>query len=234
MAGIKPGLEAKSLKLVIFDCDGTLVDSQHMILAAMREVYRTHGIAVPDRETLLSGVGLSLPHLFAHLGNGAADFPVASMVEGYRTSFQAMRAAQMDHLEPLYPGAAITVAALAKRENVLLGIATGKSQRGVRGVLARHGLLDHFITIKTADDAPSKPDPGMVHEAMREAGVGAQDTVVVGDTVYDITMARAAGAAAVGVTWGYHPGDTLSAAGAFAVIDDFATLEPTLDKLWTL
>jgi phosphoglycolate phosphatase len=101
-------------------------------------------------------------------------------------------------------------------------------------VLARHGLLEHFITIKTADDAPSKPDPGMVHAAMREAGVDARNTVVVGDTVYDITMAHAAGAAAIGVTWGYHSGAALGAAGAFALVDEFAALAPALDKLWTL
>src|SRR5262245_17476648 len=119
---------AKSLKLVIFDCDGTLVDSQHMILGAMREAYAAHALPVPDRETLLSVVGRSLPQLFAKLGAGVPDFPAASMCDAYRASFQRMRAAQMDHLEPLYPGAATTVAALAAREDVLLGIATGKSQ----------------------------------------------------------------------------------------------------------
>jgi phosphoglycolate phosphatase len=222
---------AKSLKLVIFDCDGTLVDSQHMILAAMREAYGSHGLAVPDRETLLSIVGLSLPQAFEKLGNGAADFPVAGLCDGYRAAFHALSAAETHHLEPLYPGAATTVAALAKRENVVLGIATGKSQRGVRGVLARHGLIDHFITIKTADDAPSKPDPGMVLRAMHDAGVEARDTVVIGDTVYDIAMAHAAGAAAIGVTWGYHTRDALVAAGA-TVIDDFAALEPILDRMW--
>jgi phosphoglycolate phosphatase len=225
---------AKSLKLVIFDCDGTLVDSQHMILAAMHEVYGIHGIAVPDRETLLSVIGLSLPQAFEKLGNGAASFPVASLCDGYRASFQAMRAAQKHHLEPLYPGAADAVRSLARRDDIVLGIATGKSQRGVRAVLARHGLLEHFITIKTADDAPSKPHPGMVLDAMREAGIGAADTVVIGDTAFDIAMARAAGAPAIGVSWGYHPGDSLRAAGAFAVIDDFAALPGTLDTMWTL
>jgi phosphoglycolate phosphatase len=225
---------AKPLKLVVFDCDGTLVDSQHMILAAMREAYGAHALSVPDRETLLSVVGLSLPQLFEKLGDGASDFPVASMCDAYRASFQAMRATQMHHLEPLYPGAAQAVTDLARRENVVLGIATGKSQRGVRNVLARHGLLEHFITIKTADDAPSKPDPGMVLAAMREASVAPRDTVVVGDTVYDITMAHAAGAAAIGVTWGYHPGAALGAAGAFALIEEFAALAPALDRLWTL
>jgi phosphoglycolate phosphatase len=145
-----------------------------------------------------------------------------------------MRAAQMHHLEPLYPGAAQAVSDLARRDDVVLGIATGKSQRGVRNVLARHGLLEHFITIMTADDAPSKPDPGMVLAAMREAGVAADDTVVVGDTVFDIAMARAAGAAAIGVTWGYHSGAALGEAGASALIEEFAALVPTLDKLWTL
>jgi phosphoglycolate phosphatase len=224
---------ANPLKLVIFDCDGTLVDSQHMILAAMREVYRAHGMLVPPRETLLSIVGLSLPQMFQKLGNGVSGFPVASMCDGYRASFQAMRAAQMDHLEPLYPGAADAVTALARRDDVVLGIATGKSQRGVRAVLARHGLLEHFITIKTADDAPSKPNPGMVIDAMSEAGVGAADTVVVGDTVYDIAMARAASAAAVGVTWGYHPREALADAGAHAVIDSFPALAPALAQIWT-
>ena len=114
----------------------------------------------------------------------------------------------------------------------MLGIATGKSQRGVRLVLGHHGLLDHFITIKTADDAPSKPDPAMVVHAMREAGVEAADTVVVGDTVYDIAMARAAGAQAIGVAWGYHRAAALTESGAFAVIDDFADLIPTLDEIW--
>lgn len=223
---------SKSLKLVIFDCDGTLVDSQHMIVAAMTEAYASHGIAVPNRETLLSIVGLSLPQAFATLGSGQAGFPVATMVERYKAAFHVLRQNE-EHLEPLYPGAADAIADLARRDDIVLGIATGKSQRGVRAVLERHGLIDHFITIKTADDAPSKPDPGMVIDAMREAGVAPADTVVVGDTVYDIAMARAAGAAALGVTWGYHSAESLTQAGAAHVVDAFATLVPTIDRMWT-
>jgi phosphoglycolate phosphatase len=219
------------LKLVIFDCDGTLVDSQHMILAAMGAAYAAHGIAIPPRETVLSIVGLSLTEAFTVLGNGAQRFPVASLAEHYKQAFHAMRETG-DHMEPLYPGAADAVQALARRDDLVLGIATGKSQRGVRVVLRHHGLIEHFITIKTADDAPSKPDPGMVLAAMHEAGAVPANTVVVGDTVYDIAMARAAGAAAIGVTWGYHARDALSDAGAAAVIDDFAALLPALDSLW--
>ena len=207
------------------------MDSQHLILGAMGEAYRANGIALPAREVLLSVVGLSLIEAFTKLGEGAAGFPVSGLAEQYRLAFHALREGGAE-VEPLYPGAADAVAELARRDDIALGIATGKSQRGVRLVLGHHGLLDHFITIKTADDAPSKPDPGMVLSAMREVGVEAKDTIVVGDTVYDIAMARAAGASGVGVTWGYHPGAALASAGALAVIDRFANLVPTLDSIW--
>jgi len=222
---------AKSLKLVVFDCDGTLVDSQQVICTAMSRAYQAHGIAVPDRETMLSIVGLSLLEAFTVLGKGQADFPAASLADQYRLAFHALREGS-DTIEPLYPGAAEAVAALARRDDVVLGIATGKSQRGVRLVLGHHGLLDHFMTIKTADDAPSKPDPGMVLSAMREVGASPDNTVVVGDTVYDIAMAQAAGAAPIGVAWGYHRREALEQTGA-PVIDSFAILEPTLDRIWT-
>lgn len=222
---------AKSLKLVIFDCDGTLVDSQHMIVAAMHGAYGAHGLVAPPRDRLLSIVGLSLREAFTTLGEGDSAYPVDGLVESYKAAFQVLRQSP-EHLEPLYPGAADAIAALGQRDDVVLGIATGKSQRGVRLVLGHHGLIDRFITIKTADDAPSKPDPGMVIAAMKDACVSPADTVVVGDTVFDVSMARAAGAAAIGVTWGYHPGDALGEAGAFAVIDRFESLVPTLERLW--
>jgi phosphoglycolate phosphatase len=219
------------LKLVIFDCDGTLVDSQHMIIAAMTGAYAAHGIPLPGREVLLSVVGLSLVEAFTKLGAGCTGFPIASLADHYREAFHAMRAPGAP-VEPLYPGAAEAIGELARREDVVLGVATGKSQRGVRLVLGHHGLLNHFVTIKTADDAPSKPHPGMVLAAMAEAGVGADETIVVGDTVYDIAMARAAGARGIGVTWGYHPGASLREAGAATVVEEYPALVSTLDRLW--
>ncbi len=225
------GTRLKLLKLIIFDCDGTLVDSQHLIVSAMHAAYGAHDLPVPPRERLLSIVGLSLAEAFRTLGEGHPAYPVASLVEGYRAAFFALRQAQTQ-VEPLFPGAREAVEMLACRPDVVLGIATGKSRRGVEGVLARHDLLGHFRTIQTADTSPSKPDPAMVIEAMRETGIAPADTVVVGDTAFDMRMAQSAGAAGIGVAWGYHPPDALRAAGAVAVIEEFPALLPTLERMW--
>lgn len=219
------------LKLVVFDCDGTLVDSQHMICAAMKEAYGAHDLPCPPRERILSIVGLSLTEAFTRLGGGGVRAPLDQLVESYKSAFHGLRQSP-DHLEPLFPGARAALDALSSRADILLGIATGKSQRGVRAVLGHHDLLARFHTIKTADDAPSKPHPGMVQAAMKEAGVGPEHTIVIGDTSYDIAMARAAGARAIGVSWGYHPAGDLHAEGADLVIDDYAALVPALESIW--
>lgn len=218
------------MKLVVFDCDGTLVDSQHMICAAMQQTYDRHGLVCPPRDTVLSIVGLSLQEAFVTLAGGAAH-PIDGLVESYKSAFQALRRDNTRH-EPLYPGARDAVEALAVRDDVVLGIATGKSVRGVKLVLGHHGLYDRFATVQTADTAPSKPDPAMLHQAMREAGAAPRDTVMIGDTVFDIAMARAAGVSAIGVSWGYHPVADLHAAGADVVVSDFAQLVPALDARW--
>lgn len=219
------------LKLVIFDCDGTLVDSQHMICAAMARAYGAHDLPCPPREHILSIVGLSLAEAFARLGADKCPVPLQTLVESYKAAFHALRQSP-DHAEPLFPGARAALDALAARSDILLGIATGKSQRGVRAVLGHHDLLERFHTIKTADDAPSKPHPGMVQAAMRETGIDPRDTVVIGDTIYDVGMAQAAGAHAIGVSWGYHAATDLRGEGAFVVIDEFAALLPALEAVW--
>ncbi len=111
---------------------------------------------------------------------------------------------------------------------MLLGIATGKARRGLIGSLERHDLSGHFVTLKTADDGPGKPHPGILEGAMAEVGVGATETVMVGDTVFDIQMARNAQTRSLGVSWGYHEADELAAAGAARVIDSFEDLLPAL------
>ena len=218
---------------MIFDCDGTLVDSQDKICAAMRQAFEVNGLSVPSRERLLGVVGLSLPFAFARLAEGSADgadYPIDGLVAAYRDGFAALRASP--NLEPLYPGAREAVEALARRSDTVLGMATGKSQRGVQRVLGQYGWSAHFTTIHTSDDAPSKPHPGMVLAAMAATGAAPHETVMIGDTTFDIEMAHAARARAVGVTWGYHLPAALVEVGADAVISDFTELVPTLERLW--
>lgn len=222
-------MDAMTVRLVLFDCDGTLVDSQQMICAAMNHTYAVHGLATPARDELLAIVGLSLTEAFERLA-GPAEHPIASLVAQYKAAFATLRHSGQ-HAEALFPGAREAVERLAAQPDTVLGIVTGKSQRGVRTVLDGFDLYRHFLTIQTADDAPSKPHPGMVEQAMRAAGAAAEDTVVVGDTVFDVAMAKAAGARAIGVSWGYHRPQALHEAGAATVVADFAELLAALDAL---
>lgn len=219
------------MKLVLFDCDGTLVDSQHVILEAMARAFAGAGLVVPPREAVLGIVGLSLAEAMRRIGGEDPAFPAELLADLYRDAFRALRA-EPGFREPLYPGIAEMIDRLARREDVLIGMATGKSQRGARLVLEHHGLTQRFVTVQTADDAPSKPHPEMVLRAMAETGAVPRDTILIGDTGFDMAMARAAGARAVGVTWGYHSREMLLQAGAERLVEDAATLPMVLDELW--
>ncbi|GBD43908.1 Pyrophosphatase PpaX [bacterium HR40] len=210
------------MRLVVFDIDGTLVDSAGTIVACAQEAFARAGLAPPAPEAIRRIVGLSLPEAMARL-LGRDDPPLcARIAEHYRQAFFARRA-QPDHEEPLFPGAAEILSELAASGH-LLGVATGKALRGVRAILDRHGLTRHFATVQTADRHPSKPHPAMLLAAMDETGSRPEDTVLVGDTTYDVEMARAAGVLPVGVRWGNHPPEELAAAGAAFLLDRFDQL----------
>lgn len=209
--------------LIIFDCDGTLVDSQHLIVAAMNDAFEKQKMAPPPREAILGIVGLSLPEAIWRLTNGGDDDLVTRIREGYRDAFTVLRQ-DPTHNEPMYDGALEAVLELAARPNTVLGIATGKSRPGVDRLLKRFSLEHCFKTIQTADTSPSKPHPGMIESAMAETGTTPEHTVMIGDTSFDMEMARNAGATGLGVTWGYHPVAHLHQAGARAVASDYASL----------
>lgn len=216
------------MHLVLFDVDGTLVDSQHMIVAAMNRAFDAVGRAHPGREAALSVVGLSLDEAMTELLGEAADpKSVRDLGEAYKASYFDLRRSGGEQ-EPLYPGARDALDALAARDDVLLGLATGKSHRGIRAVLDLHDLHGRFVTVQCADDHPSKPHPAMIHAALAETGVDPASAVMLGDTVFDVTMGKAAGIVAIGVAWGYHPVEALREAGAARVLDDYAELVPDL------
>lgn len=209
-------------RLALFDCDGTLVDSQHDIVAAMTDAFVAERLDPPGRADILSIIGLSLPYAVARLLPDADDALCDRLAEHYKVAFRAMRA-RGAVAEPLYPGIPALLDAL-RADGWQLGVATGKSDRGLDLCLRAHGLRDHFVTLQTADRHPSKPHPAMAHAAMDEAGAAPHTTVMIGDTSFDMAMARAAGTRALGVTWGYHEPEELLRAGAHAVAVDMDDL----------
>ena len=205
-------------RLAIFDCDGTLVDSQHNICVAMERCFADAGLAPPPRERTRTVVGLSLVEAMRAMVPDADDHD--ALAESYKRTFQAMRAEGLAD-EPLYEGVAELIDAL-EAEGWLLGIATGKSDRGVALCLEHHGLAGRFVTIQTADRHPSKPHPSMIEQALADAGADPALSMMIGDTSYDMAMAKAAGVRAIGVAWGYHEAEELLAAGA-----DYVTRHPS-------
>ena len=217
------------MRLILFDCDGTLVDSQHVIVAAMTEAFRRHDLEPPPRRQILSIVGLSLVEAVAALLVQQPDAPVEDVAEAYRTAYRDI-AADAAAREPLFPGTRECLAAIASRPDTVLGVATGKSRRGLSRILEHHDLAGFFVTLQTADDAPSKPHPGMVENALAATGAEAHRCVVVGDTVFDVEMAVAAGASAIGVSWGYHPATALRAAGTSLVATAFSEVPDLVER----
>ncbi len=218
------------LRLVLFDVDGTLVDSQGSIVSAMTASFQAASLPVPDRPAILSIVGLSLPHAIARLAPEQCDTVQHDLVEGYKAAYHAQRLEQGAASSPLYPGAFEILQALHAIPEVLLGVATGKSQRGLDALLEAHALEQFFVTRQVADHHPSKPHPSMIDTARSDTGVAASDTVMVGDTSFDMEMAKAAGVAGIGVSWGYHHRTALK--DAQCVVETFDQLPGVLTKIW--
>jgi phosphoglycolate phosphatase len=222
---------AAAIRLVVFDVDGTLVDSQRLIIAAMDAAFDGIGRPAPGREATLAIVGLSLETAIARLAPELGPASVRDAAEGYKAAFARLRVETGgEAAAPLYPGAREALERL-EAAGVRMGVATGKARRGLDHLLDGHGLRRFFVTTQTADDAPSKPHPAMLLAALREAGVAPRAAAMVGDSTYDMVMAQAAGVPAIGVAWGYHDAAALRAAGAASVIDRFEALDGALAAL---
>lgn len=210
-------------RLVVFDCDGTLVDGQAAICDTMDEAFAAAKLGPPDRNEVRRMVGLSLPQALGILAPNASEEQHAIALEAYKVGYRGRRETGILE-EPLYEG----MAALIERLDAagwLLGVATGKSDRGLHACLETHGIKHRFVTLQTADRHPSKPHPAMLEQALAEAGVEASQAVMIGDTSFDMDMARAANVRAIGVAWGYHEPRELIAAGAIGVAETMEQLE---------
>jgi phosphoglycolate phosphatase len=215
-----------NLRLAVFDCDGTLVDGQAGVCNAMEAAFAAVGLTAPDRHQVRRIVGLSLPQAIRLLAPQAGEDQRGAIDAAYREAFRSAREGG-SLAEPLYEGIAQLVEDLAGA-GWLLGIATGKSDRGLAHMLATHGMARHFITLQTADRHPSKPHPAMLEAALAEAGATPDQAVMIGDTQYDMAMAVNAGVRPIGVDWGYHGIEELHAAGAAAVAASVAELRELL------
>lgn len=215
-------------KLAIFDCDGTLVDSQANICLAMEHAFEQAGMNPPSRHSIRRIVGLSLVEIMRVLLPDSDGSLHVEMADRYRSSYLLLRNNGLEH-EPLYDGMAALLASLDE-SGWMLGVATGKSDRGLERCLDHHAIKGLFVTLQTADRHPSKPHPSMVYQALADARVEAQQAVVIGDTVYDIHMGRAAGTRTIGVNWGYHPVEELREAGADAIAESMDELAALLGE----
>ncbi len=218
------------LRLIMFDCDGTLVNALHHHVTAMGEAFRHHGREAPGEDRLRQLIGLNLEVIMSYLAPDAPETHHHDLAETYRRIYRRMRAdGQID--EPLYPSAKDVVQGLAD-QGYVLGIATGKGRPGVDHLIEAHGFQGLFSTIQTPNNAPGKPHPGMIEQGMAETGATRENTVMIGDTTFDMEMAVNAGVASIGVSWGFHPADALKQAGAAHLVDHFDDLVPVLDKIW--
>ena len=218
------------MTLVMFDMDGTLIDTQALIAEHMATTFAGAGLEPPTPAQSRRIIGLSLPEAMARLADTNDAALISRLVEDYRAHYRDSLVSAAGR-EDLFPGAREALNVLSARADTQLGIATGKGLSGVRRIIALHSIADLFVTLQTPDDNPSKPHPGMMLRAMAETGAEKHETVIIGDTTFDIEMGKAAGVRAIGVTWGYHAPEELTAAGADIIVEDYADLPSAIDRI---
>lgn len=207
------------MKLVLFDCDGTLVDSVALIHETMRRTFLHFAKPEPKVEDTKAIIGLTLDIAIARmLGKAHAGDEEAAMMAYYKSLFSVVRQ-DLDFREPLFSGIRELIDTIGPRDDLVVGAVTGKSRRGLNMIMETHDFGKYFVVSRTADDCPSKPHPAMVTECCDETGLIPAVTLVIGDAIYDMQMAKAAGAKAIGVSWGYASVDDLWNAGADAIVD---------------
>ncbi|MCG6934171.1 MAG: HAD-IA family hydrolase [Gallionella sp.] len=208
----------KRYDLIVFDWDGTVMDSTAVISGSIQAACRDLGLNVPDDETARHVIGLGLDQALRYAVPDMPDAMRPDLVERYRHHFLAQ-----DQKIPLFAGARETIAEL-HGAGYQLGVATGKSRAGLDRALQATAMKGYFHATRTADQTLSKPNPAMLFELMDELAVSAERTLMVGDTTHDVQMALNAGVDAVAVGYGAHPPEQLQELNPVALVGDFAQL----------
>ena len=216
-------------KLAIFDIDGTLVDSRAVITECMQEAFEQHGLSKPSYDVVRTIVGLSLETAIDKIApRDISHDDLLVLVERYKTAFiQRREAKTLD--EPLYTGAMDLLETL-RADGWTMGVATGKSRRGLDAIIKTHGFDRFFDCHFCADDGPGKPHPSMIHANLNACGVLPQNAVMIGDTSFDMIMSKAAEVKAIGVTWGFHTSEEIAVGGADHLVDTMEELGAVLNQ----
>lgn len=206
----------KKFDLIVFDWDGTLMDSEAKIVRCMQAAAADVGIVDVGAPAIRNIIGLGLTEAMHTLYPDQSPARRAQLVERYRRHFLELDATAM----PLFPGVADGLEDL-RAQGYLLAIATGKARRGLNRVLDETGMQHLFASSRCADETLSKPHPKMLQEILVETGVEPHRALMVGDTVYDMEMARQAQVAGLAVSYGVHARERLLECGARACVDSF-------------
>lgn len=210
---------AKRYDLIVFDWDGTVMDSTAVIAGSIQAACRDLNLPVPSDDAARHVIGMGLEQALRHAVPDAPESMYEPLVERYRHHFLAQ-----DKAIPLFAGVRETLAEL-RDAGYRLAVATGKSRNGLDRALQSSGLQPYFHATRTADQTFSKPHPAMLLEIMDELGLTQERVLMVGDTTHDLQMAINAGVDAVGMTQGAHPAEQLRELQPLALLDDFAELQ---------
>jgi phosphoglycolate phosphatase len=219
-----------SLKLAVFDLDGTLIDSASSIVTGVLACWAACGFPDPDPVDVRRVIGLPWEEsIFTLLPAGAGE-PELAMIRNYHDEVARGVRQRPARSEELFPGA-VNLLDTLEESGYLLAIITSRASRRLEEILEVQDLSKRFISLKTTDQGPGKPSPELMFQTLSETGAGAKDAVMVGDTTFDILMARNAGTASVGVSWGVHEVDELHQAGADRVVTAFDEIPAVVDGL---
>ncbi|GAA4492562.1 HAD-IA family hydrolase [Pseudaeromonas paramecii] len=209
----------RRFELVIFDWDGTLMDSVGRIVSSMQSAAIQVGRAVPEADAVRNIVGLSLQEALPRLFGPLDELGYQQLLQAYRQQYVHDDPTPT----PLFTGVASTLHQLAERGH-LLAVATGKARAGLDRVLAETGFSQLFHASRGADEARSKPDPMMLEQLLAQLNVPLEQAVMVGDSCYDMEMAANLGMARIGVDWGVHAAPILKRFTPLAVISSMDEL----------